>query len=372
LKRICAIILSMLDIILMIPNFILLFLRLLLPGGLNKIASENMALRKQLIAMSRGVKRSPKLTTSDRIFFGMLASMISPNRLAKIAIILKPATILKFHKALVKRKYRLLFSNKKSKNPGRKGPDKNVTDAVLEMKKRNPSYGYRRIAMQISNAFDLTIDKDVVRRILIKNYKPNDDGGGPSWLTFIGHMKDSLWSIDFFCCESIHLKTHWVMVVMDQFTRRIVGFAVHKGPLSGVDICCMFNKIISGKTPPKYLSSDNDPLFKFYRWQANLRILNIDEIKSVPYTPTSHPFIERLIGTCRREFLDKTLFWNQRDLLKKLESFQHYYNDNRCHESIDWQSPHQKSTNKVKKVISLDNYRWKKECRGLFKLPIAA
>ena len=134
----------------------------------------------------------------------------------------------------------------------------------------------------------------------------------------------------------------------------------------------MFNKIISGKTPPKYLSSDNDPLFKFYRWQANLRILDIEEIKSVPYTPTSHPFVERLIGTCRREFLDKTLFWNQRDLLKKLESFQHYYNDNRCHESIDWQSPHQKSTNKVKKVISLDNYRWKKECRGLFKLPIAA
>ena len=362
----------MLDIILIIPNFILLCIRLLLPGGLHKIASENMALRKQLITVSRGIKRSPKLTTSDRIIFGMLASMINPKRLARIAIILKPATLLKFHQALVKRKYRLLFSNKNPKKPGRKGPDRNVIDAVLEMKKHNPSYGYRRIAMQISNAFGLTIDKDIVRRILIKNHKPINNGGGPSWLTFIGHMKDSLWSIDFFCSESIQLKTHWVMVVMDQFIRRIVGFAVHKGPLSGVDICCMFNKIISGKTPPKYLSSDNDPLFKFYRWQANLRILNIEEIKSVPYTPTSHPFVERLIGTCRREFLDKILFCNQRDLLKKLESFQQYYNDNRGHESIGGQSPHQKSTNKIKNVISLDNYRWKKECRGLFELPVAA
>lgn len=60
------------------------------------------------------------------------------------------------------------------------------------MKKRNPSYGYRRIAMQISNAFGIIIDKDVVRRILIKDYKPSGNDGGPSWLTFIGHMKDSL------------------------------------------------------------------------------------------------------------------------------------------------------------------------------------
>ena len=362
----------MLDIILMVPNFILLCIRLLLPGGLHKIASENMALRKQLIALSRGIKRSPKLTTCDRITFGMLASMISPKRLARIAIILKPATFLKFHKALVKRKYRLLFSNSKAKKTGPKGPDKKIINAVLEMKKRNPTYGYRRIAMQISKAFGLDIDKDVVRRILIKNYKPNGDSGGPSWLTFIGNMKDSLWSIDFFCCESIQLKTHWVMVVMDQFTRRIIGFAVHKGPLSGVDICCMFNKVISGKTSPKYLSSDNDPLFKFYRWQANLRILDIEEIKSVPYTPTSHPFVERLIGTCRREFLDKTLFWNQCDLQKKLESFQQYYNDNRCHHSLNGKSPMQKSTEMPSKVISLDNYSWKKQCRGLFQLPVAA
>ena len=71
----------------------------------------------------------------------MLASMISPKRLARIAIILRPATFLKFHKALVKRKYKLLFSNKKPIKPGRKGPDKNVIDAILEMKKRNPTYG---------------------------------------------------------------------------------------------------------------------------------------------------------------------------------------------------------------------------------------
>ena len=185
------------------------------------------------------------------------------------------------------------------------------------MKKRNPRYGHRRIAMQISNAFGIEIDKDVVRRVLDKHYKNRPNGDGPSWLTFIGHVKDSLWSVDLFCCESIQLKTHWVMVVMDQFTRRIIGFAVHKGHVAGTDLCCMFNKLISNKALPKYLSSDNDPLFKFHRWQANLRILEIEEIKSLPYTPTSHPFIERLIGSVRRELLDQTLFWNANDLKNK-------------------------------------------------------
>ena len=87
----------------------------------------------------------------------------------------------------------------------------------------------------------------------------------------------------------------------------------------------------------------------------------------MPYTPSSHPFIERLIGTCRREFLDKTLFWNQRDLQKKLESFQRYYNANSDNESIDGQSPHQKSTNKIKNVLSLDKDRKRNNFRFLRK-----
>ena len=56
---------------------------------------------------------------------------------------------------------------------------------------------------------------------------------------------------------------------------------------------------------PKYLSFDNDPLYEYHRWQANLRILEIDGIKSIPYTPISHPFIERLIDTIRHEYLDQ-------------------------------------------------------------------
>ena len=95
------------------------------------------------------------------------------------------------------------------------------------MKQRNPRFGCRRIAMQITDTFGIDINKDLVRRVLDKHYRPIPSGAGPSWLTFLGHTKDSLWSIDLFRCESILLNSHWV--VMDQFTRRIIGFGVHAG-----------------------------------------------------------------------------------------------------------------------------------------------
>ncbi len=155
-------------------------------------------------------------------------------------------------------------------------------------------------------------------------------------------MKDSLWSVDLFRCESIILKTNWVLVVMDQFTRRIIGFGVDRGDVDGVALCRMFNKAISRMGTPKYLSSDNDPLFEYHRWQANLRVLDVDEIKSVPYVPLSHPFVGRLIGTVRRDFLDHTLFWNAFDLERKLEDFKQYYNCNRVHSSLNSYTPAEK------------------------------
>jgi putative transposase len=138
-----------------------------------------------------------------------------------------------------------------------------------------------------------------VYRVLAKHYRPATDGTGPSWLSFIGHTKDSLWSVDLFRCESTVLRSYWVLVVMDQFTRRLVGVGVQRGTVNGADLCRMFNAAIHGRGTPRHLSTDHDPLFEAHRWTANLRILEIDEIKTVPYVPLSHPFVERLVGTMR-------------------------------------------------------------------------
>jgi len=113
---------------------------------------------------------------------------------------------------------------------------------------------------------------------------------------------------------------------------RILGFGVHTGSVDGVALCRMFNHALRRQRKmPKYLSSDQDPLYRFERWQANLRILEVTEIKTVPYVPWSHPFVERLIGTVRREYLDRTLFWTTADLENKLLDFRTYFNHHRTH-----------------------------------------
>ena len=147
--------------------------------------------------------------------------------------------------------------------------------AVLEMKQRNPTWGCPRIAQQIALAFGIPINKDVVRRILAARYQPAPAAAGPSWLTVLGHAKDRLWSLNLFRCESAVLRTHWVLVVMDHWTRRIVGFGVHRGGVDRVGLCRMLNRATRCQRMPTYLSSDHDPLYRFQQWQANLRILDV-------------------------------------------------------------------------------------------------
>ena len=274
---------------------------------------------------------------------------------------------------MVRRKYSRLFSSShRPRKPGPKGPSKALIDAIVELKARNPRFGCPRIALIISRTFGVDIDKNVVQRVLTRHYRAPPRGTGPSWLSFIGHTKDSLWSVDLFRCESIVLQSYWVLVVMDQFTRRIVGFGIHRGDVDGPALCRMFNAAISGQGTPRRVSTDHDPLFKFHRWKANLRILDIDEVKTVPHTPVSHPFVERLIGTTRREFLDHVLFWNTRDLERKLADFQVYYNAERAHASLAGNTPLGVTADETSKPAELGHYRWASHCRDLVQLPMAA
>jgi putative transposase len=242
----------------------------------------------------------------------------------------------------------------------------------MEMKQRNPRFGWRKIAEQISMAFGIEINKDVVRRILVRSYRPVPSDNGPSWLIFIAQARDSLWSVDLFRCESMLLKSYWVMVGLDVFTRRIVGFGVAPANLDGPAVCRMFNRAIVRQAPAKYLSSDNDPQFRFNRWLANLRVLEVVEIKAIPCAPRPPAFVERFIGTLRREYLDRTLFWNRGDLERKLENYKIYYNQRRCHTGLGAITPAQRNGAPPHPVVKLGSYRWRRHCNGLFQTPMAA
>ncbi|MFT5042540.1 MAG: putative transposase [Hyphomicrobiaceae bacterium] len=361
------------DLALIVIHLAVTVAKLLGPGGTRAVVAENLLLKKPLTVLRRSRRRAPNLTAFDRFVFGFEALFLAPRRLSKIAIALRPSTLLRFHDALVQRKYRRLFSSpNRPRKPGPKGPSEALIHAIVELKSRNPRFGCPRIALIITTTFGVEVDRNLVRCALLKHYRAPPGGRGPSWLTFIGHSTDSLWSIDLFRCESVVLHSYWVLLVMDQFTRRIVGFGIQCGAVDGPNLCRMFNEAVSGQGVPHYVSTDHDPLFKFHRWRANLRILEVDEIKTVPHTPVSHPFVERLIGTTRREFLHDVLFWNGLDLQRKLANFRVYYNAERVHSSLDGNTPLGVTAQESVERADLDDVRWRSHCRGLVQLPIAA
>src|SRR6202049_1145996 len=231
------------DLFILAIHLLVTLVKLFRPGGVRAVAAESLLLKHQLLISNRSRYRAPNLTTLDRVTLGLATLLVSSRRIAKLGALVKPATLSKFHKALVDRKYRLLFSSSSHRRkPGPKGPSAELIAAIVALKSRNPHFGYVRIAQQIAHAFGVDIDKDVVRRVLAKHYRPGDSGtNGPSWLTFISHMKDSLWSVARFRCEAILLHSHGVLLVMYMYTLRLVGFDVERATIDGASVCGMFN-----------------------------------------------------------------------------------------------------------------------------------
>jgi len=168
-------------------------------------------LRAQLIILKRKNPKISKLTPLQRLILGATAHFIPKNRMGKISILLSPATILKFHKFLVQRKYSKLFASRPNTS-GRPTKSKEIIQLVIEIKTNNPSFGCPRIAMMIKDRTGQEICEETVRNILLKYFHPNGrslrlrpPGKGPSWLSFIGNQIDSLWGIDLFRVESVLL-----------------------------------------------------------------------------------------------------------------------------------------------------------------------
>jgi putative transposase len=144
---------------------------------------------------------------------------------------------------------------------------------------------------------------------------------------------------------------------MDQYTRRIIGFGVQAGRVDGIALCRMFNRAIQGqRAMPKYLSCDHDPLYRFEQWQANLRILEVVEIKTVPYACLIHSW-SGWLGRFEGSILDRTLFWTSVDLENKLLEFRDDFNSQRTHYSLERLTPDQ-GEREPRPVANLHCYRW--------------
>jgi putative transposase len=175
------------DLLVLIAHLLTTIARLLGPGGTRAVVADNLLMKQQLLIMNRSRRRAPNLTALDRFLIGCWSLFLVPCHIQRAAVIIRPSTLLNFHRLLKQQKYRLLCASSTKAKPGPKGPSPELIQAIVELKRRNPRFGCPRIAQQINKAFGLNIDKDVVRRVLVAHYRPDPSGGGPSWLTFLGH-----------------------------------------------------------------------------------------------------------------------------------------------------------------------------------------
>jgi putative transposase len=134
------------NVLLLLFHLLTILARLIRPGGYRSVIAENLLLKQQLIIHSRSRQRSPNLSTQQRALLGFLSLFLSPRRISRTAIIIRPSTLLRFHRALVKRKYQQLYSPDGGRKPGPSGPSNAIIRAIVEIKRRNPRYGCPRIA----------------------------------------------------------------------------------------------------------------------------------------------------------------------------------------------------------------------------------
>ena len=110
------------ELLILAVHLLVTFAKLLRPGGVRAVAAESLLLKHQLVISNRSRQRAPNLTSIDRFVLGLSTLFVSPRRIPKLGALIKPATLLKFHKALMDRKYRLLFSpSPYRRKPGPKG-----------------------------------------------------------------------------------------------------------------------------------------------------------------------------------------------------------------------------------------------------------
>jgi putative transposase len=149
----------MIHLLILAVHLLATIAKLMRPGGVRAVVAESLLIKHQLVISSRARRRAPNLNSFDRFVLGLGSLFVPASRFPKLAVILKPRTLLRFHEALKKRKYRWVFSSGGHRRPGPKGPSKELIDAIVEFKRRNPRIGCPRIAQEIARTFSIDIDK---------------------------------------------------------------------------------------------------------------------------------------------------------------------------------------------------------------------
>ena len=291
---------------------------------------ENIALRQQVAVLKRERPR-PWLRPLDRVFWIFL-SRLWP-RWKDALVIVKPQTVIGWHR----QGFRLFWSWKSCHGkPGRPRATREIRELVQRISRENPLWGAPCIHGELLK-LGIDVSQATVTRYMVRHPKPPSQ----TWRTFLDNHAGCLVSIDFFVVPTATCAVLFVFIVLRHERRRIAHFGVTAHP-SADWVAPNIREAFPWDTAPPYLIRDRDGAYG-QSFRSTVMAIGVEEVVTAPRSPWQNPYVERLIGSVRRECLNHMIVLNERHLRRILVSYLDYYHRSRTHLSLDKDTPEGRS-----------------------------
>ncbi len=298
----------------------------LMLSGHRQVALENAALRQQLAVFRRSVKRS-KIRRSDRLFWVILSRVWKEWRSA--LVIVRPETVIGWQQRRFKQYWRRMSQ---SKSPGRPGIGSEIRKLVRDIAGANPLWGAPRIHGEL-----LKLGFEISERTVSRFMPRRDKKPSQSWRTFLNNHIGQLVSVDFFTVPTIQLRVLYVFVVLAHDRRRVLHFNVTEHP-SAIWTARQIVEAFPDGSAPRYMIRDGDGIYG-HDFTARVDGMGIKQVQTSPRSPWQNCYVERIIGSIRRECLNHVVVINEWHLKRILRSYFRYYHQSRTHLGLKKDSP---------------------------------
>jgi putative transposase len=295
---------------------------------------ENAALRHQIAVLQRNCSR-PALKWRDRAFWDIL-SCLWPNWRRSLFIV-QPETVVSWHR----KGFRYYWKWKsRYRWPGRPRVSREVRDLIRQMSIANPLWGAPRIHGEL-----LKLGIDVSQATVSKYMVKPDHRPSQSWQTFLTNQAADTVSIDFFTVPTATFKIFYVFLILDNARRRIIHFNVTTNPTAAWT-SQQIAEAFPWETAPRYLLRDNDSIYGSV-FIHRLLAMGIKQVRTAKRSPWQNPYVERVIGSIRRECLDHVIVFDGRHLKRILTEYVDYYHRSRTHLGLEKDCPETRSIEPV-------------------------
>lgn len=290
----------------------------------SQLLMENMALRHQLTVLSRSVPK-PRLRNADRLLWMLLQRCWSDWR--RGLLIVQPRTVVAWHRS----GFRLFWRWKSRVRYGRPSLEREFVSLIRHMWSSNPTWGSRRIQAELAK-LGITVSDSTIRK-----YRPRRKRANQTWTTFLHNHAKDLIAVDFFTVPTATFRVLYVFLVLAHERRKVLHFNVTDCP-SAAWTAQQLTEAFAFSHPPRYLLRDRDHIYGA-EFQSRTLALGLHEKLIAPRSPWQNPFVERMIGSIRRECLDHVIVLSEHHLRRSLARYFDYYHRDRSHRALDQDSP---------------------------------